>query len=929
MGGGFVGVGSSSLSQRANGDDSPADTDAATSDTETATGTDNWPLFGLDAANTGYAPDRSGPVAGATELWHRQVADAVRSSPVVAGGTAYVGADDGTVYAASVEDGRFEWTYDTGAAVVGAPAVTDGTVYVGSADASVYALDAADGSERWVLDDDAFVGFRAAANSADGRLYLGRDDGDVYALDAADGSVEWTYSVGGLVRAGPAVGDGRVYVASDDGTIAAVNAADGTEAWTLETPALVRSSPTVADGRVFVGGDDGRLRALDAADGSEHWSVAFDAEVRASPAVGDGTVYATTLEGAVTARAVGDGSERWTVQRFGAPRSPALAGDRLYVGTGFRIAGLDPATGEAAWAVRTGSPVTTAAAVSDGRLVFGTLDGRINAFGPTPATATAARDTDADPTAGQPSSATGPTNTVTSTGQASGGPRTPTAGTANPTPTATDEGRRTSTSGTVNPARTVTGGGPRTSTPAAANPARTAASGPGGDDAAPGLEGAVPVGPGVLALATLGAGVVGGGYLWHRRDGEGPTGDGAATGDADGVATAGQDGSTAGHADDIATAGGDGADDGGFGTAGRSGDSGAGGVDLGDMSLTGVEPTVGADADVSVLSLASGERDGASTGESTGGSSPGDEGRRDPSLRVAGPSADWTADDWPVPDGVSGEDRADVAYADIERGEPLAAGGQATVYRATVDTGDGARELALRELRVDSDADEGTEAADLARRAETWAGLTGHDHVVDVVDWGTDPVPWLLTEYVGGGHLGRRAGTLAFPQAVWVAVGVTRAVRHAHRRGVAHFDLKPANVLFKRVPDAWDVPKVADWGLSRRLLTHSGTVEGFSPQYAAPEQVDDRFGDPDDRTDVYGLGAVLYALFTGRQPYPGKPASVVRRVTAERPPAPSDVADVPQAVDDIVLTAMAREKRDRYESVLYLRDDLIALVDGQ
>jgi len=118
------------------------------------------------------------------------------------------------------------------------------------------------------------------------------------------------------------------------------------------------------------------------------------------------------------------------------------------------------------------------------------------------------------------------------------------------------------------------------------------------------------------------------------------------------------------------------------------------------------------------------------------------------------------------------------------------------------------------------------------------------------------------------------------------------------------------------------VPKVADWGLSKHLLEHSKSVEGLSPQYAAPEQFDDEYGTTDDLTDVYQLGAVLYELFTGRPPFDGKSAKAMRRVLHEAPTPPSAVADVPAALDDVLLTALAKEKADRYESALYLRDAL-------
>jgi hypothetical protein len=265
-----------------------------------------------------------------------------------------------------------------------------------------------------------------------------------------------------------------------------------------------------------------------------------------------------------------------------------------------------------------------------------------------------------------------------------------------------------------------------------------------------------------------------------------------------------------------------------------------------------------------------------------------------------------------------------VTYDGLTDQEPIASGGNADVMRATVASSTGDVPVAVKTPRMSGTLS--VEDIDrLLAEAETWDRLDDHDHVVGVVDYGGDPLPWIAMEYMDGGHLGERAGEMDLSQALWTAIAVTEAVRHAHRRGVAHLDLKPENVLFRTVEGAWDVPKVADWGLSKQLLDHSKSVEGMSPQYSAPEQFDGDGAAVDDVTDVYQLGAVCYELFTGQPPFDGSPASVMGAILHDEPTPPSELSDVPPELDDVLLTAMAKERTDRYDSVLYVRDELRSL----
>jgi hypothetical protein len=274
-----------------------------------------------------------------------------------------------------------------------------------------------------------------------------------------------------------------------------------------------------------------------------------------------------------------------------------------------------------------------------------------------------------------------------------------------------------------------------------------------------------------------------------------------------------------------------------------------------------------------------------------------------------------------IPDTIPQPPNVAVSYADLTSKEPIGKGGNADVTKAVLPTDDGNITLAIKEPRM-----AGTlhtdQAEKMLQEAETWDNLDDHDHIVGVYDYANTPVPWIAVEYMDGGHLGEQPEDMDTKQALWTAIAITKGVRHAHRRGVAHLDLKPENILFREVEDMWNVPKVADWGLSKHLLEHSKSVEGMSVEYGAPEQFDDEYGSTDDITDVYQLGAVFYELFTGCPPFEGRKFKLIDMIKNNEPTPPSEIADVPDGLDEILLTALAKEKDDRYEDILLFRNDL-------
>mgnify|MGYP000035348783 CR=1 FL=1 len=261
----------------------------------------------------------------------------------------------------------------------------------------------------------------------------------------------------------------------------------------------------------------------------------------------------------------------------------------------------------------------------------------------------------------------------------------------------------------------------------------------------------------------------------------------------------------------------------------------------------------------------------------------------------------------------------DLSYDDFDRGGRIGSGGNADVYQATVTGPDGPVEIALKEPRISGTLTTAN-VEQLLSEAETWAKLDEHEHIVAVHGWGSQPLPWIAMEHMDGGNLAT-ALPLPYERRVEVLQSTASAIEYAHRAGIAHGDLKPSNILFAGDPET-GVAKVGDWGLAKVLLEHSQSTEGLSPAYAAPEQF--KGGSEDivgpQLTDVYQLGAVAYEVFTGQPPFEGTPFEVMEQVRSERPTPPTEVdPSLPAAVDEIIVTAIAKDPDDRYETMTDFR----------
>ncbi len=381
--------------------------------------TTSWPLYGQDLSGakategTGISPENA---SGLAPSWAATVAGPVSSTPIIAGGVAYVGSYDGNLYAIDLATGTEVWTYATGTAVLepnlqidlgitGSAAWDDGVVYVGDAAAAVHAVDAATGEALWVttVDTQPNASIWSSPVVVDGTVYVGVASvakqvgfrGSVVALDAATGDLLWqAYMVpegadGAGVFAVPAVDESRglVYVGTQNAytanpapygnviSMVALDMATGEVAWAFNAPpndgqtAPIDDVGFSASPNLFTVEIDGVSRDLvgEGQKSGVYWALDRETgeviwQTQISPAGFLGGMEGTS--------AVADG-----IIAVPATDWPEFDGPA----TGL-VSGLDAATGEVLWVATQTAPAASPVGIADGVVFHAGLDGVVHAY---------------------------------------------------------------------------------------------------------------------------------------------------------------------------------------------------------------------------------------------------------------------------------------------------------------------------------------------------------------------------------------------------------------------------------------------------------------------------------------------------------------------------------------------------------------------
>ncbi len=252
--------------------------------------------------------------------------------------------------------------------------------------------------------------------------------------------------------------------------------------------------------------------------------------------------------------------------------------------------------------------------------------------------------------------------------------------------------------------------------------------------------------------------------------------------------------------------------------------------------------------------------------------------------------------------------------------EKVGVGGMAVVYKATDKLLN--RFVAVKLLRSEFQGNE-----EFIRRfnieSQAAASLS-HPNIVSIYDVGqSEDMHYIVMEFIEGKtlkeYIAEKKGNIYWKEATDIAMQICSALEHAHSKHIIHRDIKPQNIMI----NTEGVIKVTDFGIARAASGGTLTMEAMgSAHYLSPEQA--RGGYTDQRSDIYSFGVLLYELYTGNLPFDGDTTvAVAMQHMQSEPVKPCKIKeDLPKSIECIILKAMSKEQRLRYESAGLMLSDI-------
>jgi outer membrane protein assembly factor BamB len=333
-------------------------------------------------------------------FWTASTTGIISSSPAIVNGVAYIGGQDGFVYAVNATTGAIIWT-----------AATANHVYIEDQGGTLYAFDALTGAlkgENAQIGNDNHNGISTATGSGfspvinSGKVYVTADS-TIYVFNADLSNVVTQAIAGAYFSHASAIVNGILYVTSSDSKIHAFKAAGCasppcTDIWHTATTGSIYTTPSVGNGVVYAGGIDGKLYVLKASNGAYLWTAVTGGPIRSAAAVANGVVYVESEDGnlyAFNANGCGNSTCQPIWKASTGPltisppsdfdpdflSSPMVANGVVYIGSGdSKIYAFDAVTGNQLFVFQTGGPIRSSPVVVNGVAYIGSYDGKLYAF---------------------------------------------------------------------------------------------------------------------------------------------------------------------------------------------------------------------------------------------------------------------------------------------------------------------------------------------------------------------------------------------------------------------------------------------------------------------------------------------------------------------------------------------------------------------
>ena len=350
--------------------------------------TTGWHSFRGDAALTGVAT--SALPAELKVRWRYECPEPVASTAAIANGIAFVGCDDGNLYALNLSNGAVAWKYAAKDAIrssptfVRPPKLGKQMVAFGDELGTLHAIDANTGKPIWTYETEAPI--VSSANYHQGRFVFGSYDGTLYCVTAHDGKLVWKYQTDDRIHGTPGIAGDVCLTAGCDGQLHVVRLSDGKAIAKVELGSVSGASAAVLDSRVILGTYGNQVLGIDFRARKVAWTYENpDREFpfMSSAAVTHRRAFLGGRDKRLRALDPKTGKLLWEFPTKGRiDSSPVVVGDRVFVGSyDGKIYAVAAATGKEVWHYETGAPFSASPAIGGGCLVIGNEDGVIYCFG--------------------------------------------------------------------------------------------------------------------------------------------------------------------------------------------------------------------------------------------------------------------------------------------------------------------------------------------------------------------------------------------------------------------------------------------------------------------------------------------------------------------------------------------------------------------